>query len=105
MERGKSWGGWKVDRVTQAGIDAEAKNRAVSALKHGRIGECGYEQEKSLKTPEIESANEHYQERAAMYEFEARINRSKAESMALRDVSVKYGQNVAKLIKESNDER
>lgn len=89
-----------MDRVTQAGIDAEVKNRAVAALKHGRIDEGGGEQEKTLKTPEIESAKEHYEERAAIYEYDARIDRSKAESMALRDVSVKYGQQVAKQVKE-----
>lgn len=88
-----------MDRVKQLEIDAEAVNRAVAASKHGRIGEGGGEQEKSLKTPEIESAKEHYEERAAIYEYDARINRSKAESMALRDVSVRYGQQVAKRVK------
>lgn len=81
-------------------IDAEAENRAAAASKQVRIGKgCG-EQEKTLKTPEIESAKEHYEERAAIYEYDARIDRSKAESMALRDVSVKYGQQVAKQVKE-----
>lgn len=92
-----------MDRVKQAGIDVEAENRAVAALKHGRIGDgCG-EQEKTLKTPEIESAKEHYEERAAIYEYDARIDRSKAESMALRDVSQRYGQAVAKRVKEMGE--
>lgn len=52
-----------------------------------------------------DDAAEFYQERAAIYEYEARIKRINAESMALRDVALKYGQQVAKQIKEMNDGR
>lgn len=38
MEQRKSRGGWKVDRVKQQEIDAEAENRAVAAFKQGRMG-------------------------------------------------------------------
>ena len=51
MERRKSRGERKVDRVKQLEIDAEAENRAVDAFKQGRIGEGGGECEKSLKWP------------------------------------------------------
>lgn len=51
MERRKSRGARKVDRVKPVEIDAEAENRAVDALKQGRIGEGGSDGEKSLKRP------------------------------------------------------
>ena len=51
MERRKSRGVRKVDRVKQLEIDAEAENLAVAAFKHGRIGEGGADGEKSLKRP------------------------------------------------------
>lgn len=54
----------------------------------------------TMSSSEALAAKEHYEERAAIYEYDARIDRSKAESMALRDVSVKYGQQVAKQVKE-----
>jgi len=51
MERRKSRGGWKVDRVTQQEIDADGQNAAVAASKQGRIGEGCADGEKSLKRP------------------------------------------------------
>lgn len=51
MERRKSRGVRKVDRVKAVEIDADAENRAASAFKHGRIGEGGVDGEKSLKRP------------------------------------------------------
>ena len=51
MERRKSRGARKVDRMKQLEIDAEAENRPVAAFKHGRIGEGGADGEKSLKRP------------------------------------------------------
>lgn len=51
MERRKSRGVRKVDRVKQLEIDAEAENRAVAALKQGRIGNHSGAVEKSLKRP------------------------------------------------------
>ena len=51
MERRKSRGVRKVDRVKQLEIDAEAENRAVAALKQGRIGNHSGDGEKSLKRP------------------------------------------------------
>ena len=49
MERRKSRGVRKVDRVKQLEIDAEAENLAVAALKQGRIGNHSGDGEKSLK--------------------------------------------------------
>ena len=49
MERRKSRGVRKVDRVKPVEIDAEAENRAVAALKQGRIGNHSGDGEKSLK--------------------------------------------------------
>ena len=51
MERRKSRGVRKVDRVKQLEIDADGQNRLVAALKQGRICEGGGEGEKSLKRP------------------------------------------------------
>ncbi len=51
MERRKSRGVRKVDRVKAVEIDAEAENLAVAALKHGRIGNHSGDCEKSLKRP------------------------------------------------------
>ncbi len=51
MERRKSRGVRKVDRVKHLEIDAEAENRAVAAFKQCRIGEGGGEGENSLKRP------------------------------------------------------
>lgn len=51
MERRKSRGVRKVDRVTQQEIDADGQNAAVAASKQGRIGEGCAEGEKSLKRP------------------------------------------------------
>ena len=51
MERRKSRGARKVDRVKPVEIDAEAENRAVAALKQGRIGNHSGDGEKSLKRP------------------------------------------------------
>ena len=51
MERRKSRGVRKVDRVKQLEIDAEAENRAVAALKQGRIGNHSGYGEKSIKRP------------------------------------------------------
>lgn len=51
MERRKSRGVRKVDRVKALEIDAEAENLAVAALKHGRIGN-----QKSLKRPILRGA-------------------------------------------------
>lgn len=51
MERRKSRGVRKVDRVKQLEIDAEAENRSAAASKQGRIGEGGTDGEKSLKRP------------------------------------------------------
>ncbi len=56
MEQRKSRGGWKVDRVTQQEIDAEAENLAVAALKQGRIGNHSGHGEKSLKRPILRCA-------------------------------------------------
>ena len=56
MEQRKSRGGWKVDRVTQQEIDAEAENRAVAASKQGRMGGRGGDGEKSLKRPILRGA-------------------------------------------------
>ena len=51
MERRKSRGVWKVDRMKQQEIDADGQNRPVAAFKQCRIGEGGGEGEKSLKRP------------------------------------------------------
>lgn len=51
MERRKSRGARKVDRVKPVEFDAEAENRAVAALKQGRIGNHSGDVEKSLKRP------------------------------------------------------
>lgn len=51
MERRKSRGVRKVDRVKQLEIDADAENRAAAAFKHGRICEGGGDGEKPLKRP------------------------------------------------------
>lgn len=51
MERRKSRGARKVDRVKPVEIDAEDENRAVAALKQGRIGNHSGDGEKSLKRP------------------------------------------------------
>ena len=56
MERRKSRGVRKVDRVTQQEIDADGQNAAVAASKQGRIGEGGAEGEKSLKRPILKGA-------------------------------------------------
>lgn len=85
-----------MDRVNQSEIDAEAQNRAVAASKQAPIGNHSTEVEKSLKTAEIESAAEHYQERAADIEFDGRLQRVTAEAMARREVSEKWGKDVAK---------
>ena len=50
---------------------------------------------------DVADALEWFNERAAIYEFEARMPRRNAESMALRDVSAKYGAAVAKRVKEA----
>ena len=44
----------------------------------------------------LESAAEHYQERAAIIEFDGRLQRVTAEAMARREVSEKRGKDVAK---------
>lgn len=82
-------------------IDAEAENRAVDASKQGRIGEGSVEGKKSNLSDSDASALECFDERAAVYEFDARMPRLHAESMALRDVSAKYGPAVAKRVKEA----
>ena len=51
MERRKSRGVRKVDRVTQQEIDADGQNAAVATSKQGRIGEGCADGEKSLKRP------------------------------------------------------
>lgn len=51
MERRKSRGARKVDRAKAVEIDAKAENRAVAALKQGRIGNHSGDGEKSLKRP------------------------------------------------------
>lgn len=51
MERRKSRGAGKVDRMKQLEIDAEAENRALAAMKRVRMGEGGADGEKSLKRP------------------------------------------------------
>jgi len=56
MERRKSRGGWKVDRVTQQEIDADGQNAAVAASKQGRIGEGCADGEKSLKRTILKGA-------------------------------------------------
>lgn len=56
MERRKSRGVRKVDRVTQQEIDAEAENRSAAALKQGRIGGRGGDGEKSLKRTILKGA-------------------------------------------------
>jgi hypothetical protein len=56
MERRKSRGVRKVDRVKQLEIDAEAENRSAAASKQGRIGEGGTDGEKSLKRPILKGA-------------------------------------------------
>lgn len=85
-----------MDRLKQSGIDAEAGNRPLDAsLLPSTVG-CGFRVEKSLKTAEIESAAEHYQERAAIIEFDGRLQRVTAEAMSRREVSEKWGKDVAK---------
>ena len=44
----------------------------------------------------LESAAEHYQERATIIEFDGRLKRVTAEAMARREVSEKWGKDVAK---------
>lgn len=56
MERRKSRGVRKVDRVKQLEIDADGQNAAAAAFKHGRIGEGGVDGEKSLKRPILKGA-------------------------------------------------
>jgi len=56
VERRKSRGVWKVDRMKQQGIDAECQNRPVAALKQGRIGNHSSDGEKSLKRPILKGA-------------------------------------------------
>lgn len=56
MERRKSRGVRKVDRVTQQEIDADGQNAAVAASKQGRIGEGCADGEKSLKRPILKGA-------------------------------------------------
>lgn len=56
MERRKSRGVRKVDRMKQLEIDAEAENLAVAALKQGRIGNHSGDVEKSLKRPILRCA-------------------------------------------------
>lgn len=51
MERRKSRGGWKVDRVTQQEIDADGQNRLVAASKQGSSYPLEGNGEKSLKRP------------------------------------------------------
>lgn len=73
----------------------------VAASKQGRIGEGGGEGEKSNLSDSEASALEWYEERAGIYEFDARMSRVKAQSMALRDVSERYGTAMAKRVKEA----
>ena len=56
MERRKSRGARKVDRAKAVEIDAKAENRAVAALKQGRIGNHSGDGEKSLKRPILKGA-------------------------------------------------
>ncbi len=56
MERRKSRGGWKVDRMKQQEIDADGQNRPVAAFKQGRIGNHSSDGEKSLKRPILKGA-------------------------------------------------
>ena len=56
MERRKSRGARKVDRAKAVEIDAKAENRAVAALKQGRIGNHSGDGEKSLKRPILRGA-------------------------------------------------
>jgi hypothetical protein len=56
VERRKSRGARKVDRAKAVEIDAKAENRAVAALKQGRIGNHSGDGEKSLKRPILKGA-------------------------------------------------
>ena len=75
------------------------ESRPVAESKHGRIGKGGGEGEKSFKTALIDSAKEAFEERAAIIEFDAGLPRVKAESLALREVSMKWGAEVAKEVR------
>lgn len=48
---------------------------------------------------------EFFEERAAVTEFEARIPRINAESMALREVADRYGKPAAKFVQQHRENR
>lgn len=46
----------------------------------------------------MKEAIEHFEERAAVIEFDGKVGRIKAESLALREIAQKYGTDAAKAV-------
>lgn len=46
----------------------------------------------------MKEAIEHFEERAAVIEFDGNVERIKAESLALREIAPKYGTDAAKAV-------
>lgn len=46
----------------------------------------------------MKEAIEHFEERAAVIEFDGKVERIKAESLALREIAPKYGTDAAKAV-------
>ena len=46
----------------------------------------------------MKEAIEHFEERAAVIEFDGKVERIKAESIALREIAPKYGADAAKAV-------
>ena len=89
-----------MDRLNETESVLRLESSGVGSIKNARTAPCVGEDEKSLKTALIESAKEAYEERAAIIEFDAGLSRAKAESMALREVSQRYGADVAKGVRK-----
>ncbi len=53
----------------------------------------------------MKEAIEHFEERAAVIEFDGKVGRIKAESLALREIAPKYGTDAAKAVYAHMHER
>ena len=85
--------------MNEAGMTLRLESSGVGSIENARTSLRMSEGEKSLKTALIDSAKEHFEERAAIIEFDAGLPRVKAESLALREVSMKWGAEVAKEVR------
>lgn len=54
----------------------------------------------TIAREQVAAAVEHFEERAAIIEFDAGIKRANAESMALRDVVEHHGQEAGKAVQQ-----